>query len=379
MIAVGDCSIRANTDHKASTAFVAAFDDVRNISELPEEDAVGPDGGDLSDDGGLECYFAELQALEDALGNSTWLGDDDAGIRVQSGGAFGVDRTPPEISRLTPDEPDLVVSTDELRFETEDPELATGEDGSGFAGAYAERFFDGEWRYSGAEVIASYSGPTPTQYDVTVFMNVGQLDDGPHAVRGVAFDNALPFNYSRANIEFVRDTKAPIFDLGSAPPASFSAGSASAVTVTVSGSIRDDNVIDEAVLSIWSNKGSPAVCGGEDPADGMLPHSRVGAGARDGAAARDIENDSNRIDFDESFLIRRPPTGGETGGGLEDLCFRPAGERRGGPRRRRRRLGEHGTILGRQLQHQLGRLARRRRREPHHRPDRLRPGLGHLA
>ncbi|MYG20524.1 MAG: hypothetical protein F4208_13385 [Gemmatimonadales bacterium] len=316
VIAVGDCSIRANTDDKASTAFVAAFNDVRHISELPEDDAVGPDGGDLSDDGGLECYFAELQALEDALGNSTWLAEDDAAHRVQSGGAFGVDHTAPEVSRLTPDEPGLVVSTDELTFVAEDPRLATGEDGSGFVTVRSQRFFDGAWRYRGANVIAVYPEPTPTQDDVDIFMNVGQLGDGPHAVRGVAFDNALPPNYSLASFEFVRDTKAPTFHLGSAPPASFSAGSASAVTVTVGGSIRDDNVIDEAVLSVYANKGRRARCGEGDPLDTLLPHSRVGAGARDSAASRDIENDSDRIDFDESFLIRRP-----TDPGVEDLCI----------------------------------------------------------
>ena len=309
VIAVGDCSIPANTDARASTAFVAAFDDVRNISELPEDDAVGPAGGDLSDDGGLECYFAELQALEDALGNSTWLGEDDASHRVQSGGAFGVDRTGPEVDRLTPDEPGVVVSTNEFTFEAEDPELATGEDGSGFNALRFQRFINGAWerRY---DILGVYAGPAPVQGAVDVFMNIHRLEDGPHAVRAIVGDNALPFNYSLANFEFIRDTEAPTFALGSSP-GSISVGSkVDAVTVTVSGSIKDENVIEEALLSVWSNDGSPDICSGADLADRPLPRERV--------QPKDVENDSNQIDFEESFTIEPPPA---TTGGPEDLCF----------------------------------------------------------
>jgi len=311
VIAVGDCSIPANTDARASTAFVAAFDDVRNISELPEDDAVGPAGGDLSDDGGLECYFAELQALEDALGNSTWLGEDDASHRVQSGGAFGVDRTGPEVDRLTPDEPGVVVSTNEFTFEAEDPELATDEDGSGFNALRFQRFINGAWerRY---DILGVYAGPAPVQGAVDVFMNIHRLEDGPHAVRAIVGDNALPFNYSLANFEFIRDTKAPTFALGSSP-GSISVGSkVDAVTVTVSGSITDANVIDEALLSIYTNNGSRDICAGADAADTKLSEKRVATGT-----TKDLENDTNRIDFEESFLIERPPSGG----GLEHLCF----------------------------------------------------------
>ena len=311
VIAVGDCSIPANTDARASTAFVAAFDDVRNISELPEDDAVGPAGGDLSDDGGLECYFAELQALEDALGNSTWLGEDDASHRVQSGGAFGVDRTGPEVDRLTPDEPGVVVSTNEFTFEAEDPELATGEDGTGFANLQLQRFVNGAWNRT-YDIIAGHVGPRVVRGPVKIFMNIHRLEDGPHAVRAIVGDNALPFNYSLANFEFVRDTKAPTLSLGSAPAALLSAGSASAVTVTVSGSIRDDNVIDEALLSIYTNNGSRDICAGADAADTKLSDKRVATGT-----TKDLENDTHRIDFEESFLIERPPSGG----GLEHLCF----------------------------------------------------------
>ena len=294
-IAVGDCSITANTDGASrGTAFVAAFDDVRNISELPEDDATG----ELSDDGGLDCYVAELQALQDAIGNSTWLGGSTA--RVQSAGEFGVDRTAPEVSRLRPDET-LVLATDMLTFEAEDPPLETGEPGSGFAVLGGQRFFSGAWRTGGSNVVAS-------NVDEDVTLNVRALDDGSHAVRGLVGDRAAPTNWNAAVFEFVRDTKAPTFTAGSGPGA-VSAGSSGSVTVAVSGSIRDANVIDEALLMVYANNGSTAVCAGEDAADMQLPSSRVGT--------KDIENDTKRIDFEESLTIKRPAAGG----GTEELCF----------------------------------------------------------
>ena len=61
IVAVGDCSISANTDggeRGAGTPFEALFEDVNTIGELPEDD---PYGDELSDDGGVQCYTAELQ------------------------------------------------------------------------------------------------------------------------------------------------------------------------------------------------------------------------------------------------------------------------------------------------------------------------------
>ena len=292
VIAVGDCSIAANTDNAArGTDFVAAFDDVRHISELPEDDS----GTELSDDGGLDCYVAELQALQDALGNSTWLGGSTA--RVQSGGSFGVDRNGPEVSRLSPDE-EVVLSVNEVTFEAEDPELETGEDGSGLTRVVGQRFRSGRYR---SEVIRA------SEDDGDVTANVSGLDDGAQSVRVLVGDAALPTNWGFAIFDFTRDTKAPTFTVGSGPGA-VSAGSSDRVTVTVSGSVRDANVIDKAELSVWSNGGSPAICGPDDDGDSELPRSRV--------RPKDVENDTKRIDFEESFTIRK------ASGGSEMLCFR---------------------------------------------------------
>ncbi len=292
-IAVGDCSVAANTDNAArGTDFVAVYDDVRNISELPEDDSES----ELSDDGGIDCYVAELQAMQDAIGNATWLGGSTE--RIQSGGEFGVDHTAPEVSRLNPDE-EVVLSVDAVTFEAEDPALETGEDGSGLGRVVGQRYRSGRYR---SEVVSA----TRNNDDVTA--NISGLDEGSHAVRVLVGDAASPTNWGAAFFDFTRDTKAPTFTAGSGPGA-VSAGSSDRVTVTVSGSIRDANVIDEALLSVYANNGSTAVCAGEDAADTKLPSSRVGT--------KDVENDSKRIDFEESFTIKRPAAGG----GSEDLCF----------------------------------------------------------
>ncbi|MYC87866.1 MAG: hypothetical protein F4X22_06465 [Gemmatimonadales bacterium] len=296
-IAVGDCSVTANTDGASrGTAFVPGdgMDDVRNISELPEDDSKG----ELSDDGGLDCYVAELQALVDAIGNSTWLGGSTA--RVQSGGEFGVDRTTPEVSRLNPDE-EVVLGVDAVTFEAEDPELETGEDASGLGLVVGQRYRSG--RYRSEVVLATRSGG-----DVTA--NISDLGEGSHAVRVLVGDGALPTNWAAAFFNFTRDTKAPTFTAGSGPGA-VSAGSSDRVTVTVSGSIRDANVINEALLSVWSNGGSQAICGPDDSGDTNLT---VGTSPR--VRAKDVENDTKSIDFEESFTIRK------AAGSSENLCFR---------------------------------------------------------
>ena len=308
VIAVGDCSITANNDNKTSTAFVAAYDDVRNISELPEDDPLwGAD--DLSDDGGLQCYIAELQALEDAIGNSTWLGN----TRVQSGD-FGVDRGAPELRRLRPDET-LVLGTDMLTFEANDPDLETGEDGSGLPdmiGTGANAIVGGVLgqRYSSSDadyVTNSDVAATRPNLDEDVSVDISGLAEGSHDLRILVGDDATPTNWNAAFFEFVRDTEDPTFTVGSGPGA-VSAGSSDRVTVTISGSIRDANVIDKAELSVWANGGSSAICGPDDSGDSELPRSRVGV--------KDVENDTKRIDFEESFTIRK------AAGGSEPLCFR---------------------------------------------------------
>ncbi len=49
-----------------------------------------------------------------------------------------------------------------------------------------------------------------------------------------------------------------------AGPGAFNAGSSSAITVTASGTITDKNVIEEALLSVYSNAAPLDFCGDDD-------------------------------------------------------------------------------------------------------------------
>ena len=301
-IAVGDCTVSANTDNRSSTAFVPGdgMEDVRNVADLPEDDA---DDGP-SDDGGLNCYVAELQALVDGFGNATNVGSS-AIDRVHTG-RFGVDKTAPEVDRLNPDE-EVVLNASMVTFNAEDPELETGEEGSGIGRVSGYRYCAGSW----------WDCPIPaavTEGDGSI--TVGGLDDGSYDVRALVRDNATPANTSVPSYSFTLDTKAPTFNLGGSPGGQISAGSSSSITVVVSGTIRDANPIEEALLTVMTNGGSTDICGGDDAyhatnnptGDRPLPRSR--------ARQYDLENDTKTIEFSQSVTIGRA-----AGGGMENLCF----------------------------------------------------------
>ena len=316
VIAVGDCSVAANTDSRSSTAFVPGdgMDNVRNISELPEDDGVA----NVGDEGGLDCYTAELQELKDAIGNSTSL----SSTRVQSAGAFGVDKTPPEVTDIEPDgEVVLGGSTfiigritsvvPVVTLEADDPDLETGDEGSGLFGFSPQRYFNGSWRSTGANYSYS-SGLSRVSNFVTRVFDLGELDDGPHRLRVIVWDRGSPGNLDIASYSIIKDTKAPTFSLGGSPGGALNAGSSPSVTVSVSGTISDANPIEKALLTVMTQGegtgSSNDICGGDDTTDTALPRSR--------ARQYNLENDTKTIAFDQSITIQRP-----AGGGVEQLCF----------------------------------------------------------
>ena len=305
VIAVGDCTVAANTDSRTSTDFVAGdgMDDIRNISELPEDDGVANPG----DEGGLDCYTAELQELTDAIGNSRWLGN----VRVQSANAFGVDLTPPEVTDVEP-EGEVVFkgrgtttspTAEFLFFDANDPDLETGDPSSGCCFFTPQRYYSGAYRSTNAGWrVSSRFG------DDTYGGSIDALDDGAYRLRAIVWDRSEPGNASVAAYSFVKDTKAPTFSSGASPGGALNAGSSPSISVVVSGTIRDANPIEEALLTVMINAGSTDICGGDDTADTPLPRSR--------ARQYDLENDSKTIEFDQAVTIARPP-----GGGMENLCF----------------------------------------------------------
>ena len=300
VIAVGDCSVRANVDtgrDGAGTAFQAIVEDAAAVGDLPEDD---PDAGNLSDDGGVQCYTAELQALTDRMGNSRSL----SRVRIQSAEFFGVDKTAPEIDDVEPDEELVLMDGADLMFEVEDPELETGEDGSGFNGAATRAYWGTSWSnryfrtgYGDADdpgnVIAEDGGI------VTIETNTGVAAadrERRHVVNVEVRDNAVPPNLGNVSFAYTRDSKAPTVSLSKSQSDIGNVGT-STVTVSVGGTISDGNVIREAELSIREKVGTATCMASTDLEDG--------SGNPVVRNKRDLENDTNKIEFDESFTLRQ--------------------------------------------------------------------------
>jgi len=316
IVAVGDCSISANTDtgeRGAGTAFEALFEDVNTIGELPEDD---PYGDELSDDGGVQCYTAELQSITDPIGNARALNN----VRIRSAENFGVDKTGPEIDDLVPDEELVLMNGAVLTFEVDDPDLETGENSSGLdeespwaywgpSSSWSQRYF-----YSTQEGAAE-GVVSDVEDGVVTIMTDGddEIDkERRYVVVALVQDNAVPPNRSSTSFAYTRDSEGPAISL-SKSQSDIGRINTATVTVGVGGTISDKNVIKVADLSIRmvANDAGADACEAADD----LSQGRTGRVVRN---RRDLENDTNKIEFDETFTIRKP-TG--AGVGMETYCF----------------------------------------------------------
>ncbi|WP_420616085.1 hypothetical protein [Candidatus Palauibacter sp.] len=304
VIAVGDCSVGANTDtgeRGAGTAFQAIVEDAAAVGDLPEDDK---DGDELSDDGGVQCYTAELQSLVDRMGNSRSL----SRVRIQSAANFGVDKTAPAIEDLQPDEELVLMEGAMLTFEVEDPELETGEDGSGLANTAStpdvywgpSTVFRNRYYYSHDDPDGPPAGLIDlTNGVVTVATNTGNADadkDRKYVVVAEVRDQAVPPNAASAVFTYTRDSKGPGVTL-SKSQSDIGSINTSTVTVSVGGKISDSNVIKRAELSIRE-----VADGSTCMASADLAHGTGNPVVRN---KRDLENNTNEIVFDESFTLRQ--------------------------------------------------------------------------
>ena len=302
-IAVGDCGVGANADTRGSTAFVPLDEDAANvtlINQLPEED---PNADGVADGGGYDCFVAEVQSLADRLGNAVGLGNVP---RIRTATTFGVDRTGPEISRERPSEP-IVLSSNSLFFEVEEPRLGTGEDGSGLAGTvYA---WAGSSNPNSSQV---YWGRGLTEESSVVAGSV-DIDITPpsathrfaaersHTVYAYTADNAG--NGASTTFTFIRDQTIPALSLSTVPSSFTSTVTAASVNVTVAGTLSDATEIRRAFLSI--HKGE--TCARDDDA---LPASQASG------PVRRLDNGTNTIEFSEVFTVKQGDDLGPT-----NYCF----------------------------------------------------------
>ena len=135
----------------------------------------------------MQCYTAELQSLTDRMGNSRNL----SRVRIQSAKFFGVDKTAPEIDDLVPDEELVLMDGAMLTFEVDDPELETGENGSGLneespwaywgpSSSWSQRYFYSTQDGAPAGVVSDVDGGV-----VTIATNTGDAEaDKERRLRG---------------------------------------------------------------------------------------------------------------------------------------------------------------------------------------------------
>ena len=313
-ISVGDCSVRANTDtgrDGAGTPFqpIEGYENVGAIGSLAEED---PSNDPLTEDGGVECYTAELQDISDRLGNSRSLST----TRIQSAAVFGVDKTQPVLDNIEPDETELVLAGDaELVIDISDPELATGELGSGIdvtkiqaywgpSTTYDDRYFEAFANAEGSPIAADESS-------VRIATTTGNPEgdkERAYTVVVEVHDRATPANVAGHVFRYVRDATPPSFSV-SKSQADIGRTQAPSVTASVGGTISDGNVIKTAELTIRSVTGPSGE--GCTNADNELTQGRNQQVNRN---ARNLDNDTNRITFDEAFVIAKDE-------GMKWYCF----------------------------------------------------------
>ena len=298
MIAVGDCAVGANADTRGSTEFVPLDDDaanVRFINQLPEEDPVAEG---VADGGGYDCFVAEVQSLADRLGNAVGLGNVP---RIRTKSTFGVDRTAPEISRERPSEP-IVLSSDMLFFEVEEPRLGTGENGSGLASA-VRAWAGSSSRTSGRVYWRGTASAATGSVDIDITPEDGSTfaAERSHTVYADVADNAG--NYTGTSFTFIRDRTEPALSLSAVPSSFTSTVTAASVNVTVAGTLSDATEIRRAFLSI--HKG--ATCARDDDA---LPATQASG------PVRRLDNGTNTIEFSEVFTVKQGDDLGAT-----DYCF----------------------------------------------------------
>ena len=301
-IAVGDCSVRANADTRGSTAFTAleGYENITHISQLAEEDPVRDA---VNDGGGIDCYVAEVQALADRLGNAVDLAEEP---RIRTATTFGVDRTPPVISRERPSEA-LVLNENALSFEIEDPRFESGEDGSQQrAAAYA---YAGDSRYwvtsnhywsSSVDISTGSATVDITPPQTTPTHRFAREEE--HTVYIWARDNAG--NSAFTSFTFTRDHSPPALAL-SAVPSSFGLTQAASVSVTVAGTLSDATEIRRAFLSIHHADANGA-CTEANPLESTQVANPV----------RRLHNGTNKIEFSEVFTIKKAGDLGAT-----NYCF----------------------------------------------------------
>lgn len=340
---VGDCSVAANNDAADATAFVPLFPDVSGIADLTEDDwALGTDGF-AGANSGADCYLGELRMLADAVGNATRL-QDPAAIpnQIQTGpgginGPFGVDATVAAISAVQPAATITVLNPDAnangmvcadagdctLMFSALDPVLASGDPGSqvdetgcaGLCTSIIATIDDGPGTTNDDEDLdVNDNGtaapiPATTAQDYVILLTSGTgtfpLADGAYTITVEVPDLATPANDAEYTYSFILDDTAPGFGALNPAPVGSAGTDASAIVMTIGGTITDANIIADAELEVYVDGTDRFGTGADGVCDSTVDFKLV-VGTDIDRNDIDHENGTSSITFNETFTVTQP-------------------------------------------------------------------------
>ncbi len=293
------------------------------IADLTEDDNVVN-----ADANGFDAYEVEVVLVADLLANASTPADL-ANIVPNPDGPFGVDKNAPVISNLLPatdpaDSPVTVLNDVSFMFDQADPALASGDAGSGINFAGCNAAIDGvpcTFITATDESGNTYEVDDPAAIGATMTVDIadagggasaGPLADGLHTVTISTRDLATPANVATDNYTIILDTTAPVFGALNPAPVGSGGTSASAIVMTIGGSISDANIVTLAQLDVF-DAGADATCATGD--DVLLG---VGSGPNQvDVNSIDLTNGTNSITFNQSFTIQQPSTAAVT----SNYCF----------------------------------------------------------
>lgn len=273
-------------DAASTTDTIAAA--AAGVADLPEDDAA-LDG----DANAADAYEAQVSAVADALGNQT------AGAITSA--EFGVDVTAPELSGEAPGDAGVVLNDGLAQLAAVDPDLASGDPGSGVdaAGITAETDEDTPTSLT----VAAAAGDTFTA-DISV------LDDGAYVVTATVPDQATVPNVSETSFDFILDRTAPSVNIVNPPPGTVTTSNSNA-TFTIAGDASDANGLSSLVATV-ATEGADLTCG---TADDVLLDPDAGE-----VNQNEVDITESADDFSVDFQIANP------GASTVTYCFRVTGQ-----------------------------------------------------
>ncbi|MFV1988518.1 MAG: hypothetical protein ACC682_14650, partial [Gemmatimonadota bacterium] len=252
---------------------------------------------------------------------------------------FGVDRTAADITAQQPDATITVLNPDVnadgmactdpgdclLEFDAFDPILDSGDPGSQVDETGCDpctfvtaEIVDGPGTINDGTFlnIGFFGTPTQVDPDFRAFMTWGSatfpLADGDYEIEIQVLDGASPPNAAIHTFMYILDDTAPTFGALNPAPVGSTGTDATAIVMTIGGTINDANIIDDAQLQVYvdgtdvSGTGSNGVC------DATTDYKLSVSGGEIDRNDIDHANGTDTVGFNETFAIPQPSTAAVT-------------------------------------------------------------------